>query len=370
MTTQQLINAMLHDFWESGDYSVGDKLPTGRELTQRYQVSCSTLSKAMELLAGEGRLTKQRGRGIHIASLSNKPQLAGQKQQRHIGFVVGNLENTLPYEIFKGIDYVGREQNCFFEVANNTENILQERRQIRQMMERGAQGIVLYPAVKRPPNEEYLATGFRDLPIVVVDLYDAAMNRPHVIFDNWSAGREMTRHLLKLGRREIAFVKFDNAIPYRSLDDRLAGYKRALDEFKIPHDPARTFAIPIEMTGKKNHAMAAAAAVDRLLELQPQPDAIIMPTDHYARACIEYLRQKGVAVPGEITVVGFDNLQKEGWDEKFSTTSPDFEMMGERAAQMLLERIESRNTDPTGLILPCPLIVPKDIPPTPQHANQ
>ncbi|MDD2709363.1 MAG: substrate-binding domain-containing protein [Verrucomicrobiae bacterium] len=74
----------------------------------------------------------------------------------------------------------------------------------------------------------------------------------------------------------------------------------------------------------------------------------------------DWLRQKGVSVPGEMAIVGFDNLQAQRGTGRFSTTKPDFTMMGERAARMLLERIGTRNMEPTELVLPCPLLTPED----------
>ncbi len=177
------------------------------------------------------------------------------------------------------------------------------------------------------------------------------MKRPHLIFDNFQAGREMTKSLIAQGRRDIAFLKFSNAFLLRSVDDRLLGYRRAMEEAGLPER-----VLSFEATDPL--APEHCEALERFLALQPRPMALITPEDAYAHASIAWLNQQGVAVPGDVEVVGFDNLQDEpGWGQ-FPTTQPDFVRMGERAAEMLLERIDSRNFEATEVVLPCPLLRP------------
>ena len=352
LSTQTLRDSILRDYLETGNFPVGARLPTVKKLAARYRVSCPTVGKAIALLAAEGWLGKRRGSGIYVASLPDRTKASRFRRQRRIGCIVQSLRAILAQRVFEGVEQTARKHNCVVEVASSNWDAIEEKRLVDAMRQRGIQGIVLYPTTHRHREHEYLAREFRDYPIVVVDLYQPTMRRPHLIFDNWSAGREMTRHLLEQGRREIAFLKFSDDVPYRSVDDRVAGYRRALEDAGLPFVADRLIAFE----GRGPLARDHREALERFLALNPRPTALITPYDPYARASIAWLRQRGVAAPEEVLVAGFDNLQDEPWEERFPTTQPDFVRMGERATELLLERMESRDFAPTGLILPCPLV--------------
>lgn len=350
-----LRDQILRDYIASGVLKPGERLPTSLKLAERYQASEPTVGKAIAALAAEGWVVARRGSGVFLAHgmATGKPG----RRQRRIGCVIQSLRPVLAHRIFEGVERTARKRNCVVEVASSNWDVNEEQRQVAAMRERGVQGIILYPTAYRPNHGEYLAREFLRLPIVVVDLYQPPMKRPHFIFDNWSAGREMTSYLLSKGSREIAFLKFDDAMPHRSVDDRLAGHRRALEDSGEPFAEERVIRFDGRGPGSPGHL----AALRRLMELRPRPTALIVPSDQYARASVAYLRSQGVAVPGEIIVAGFDNLKEDDWDEPIPTTQPDFARMGERAGELLLERIASGKQNETEIVLPCPLLLPQGL---------
>ena len=213
--------------------------------------------------------------------------------------------------------------------------------------------MVLDPTTLREKEDaEYLAREFRDFPIVVVDLYQPSMRRPHLIFDNEEAGYQMTRRLFEQGHRQFAFLKFSDAIPYRSVDDRLLGHQRALEDLGLTFQRERVIAFEGKGTMTKEHI----EALERVLALSPRPTALITPQDPYAEASIAWLRDQGISE--EMVVAGFDNLQHRPWGEPNPTTCPDFVRMGQRAAEMLLDRSVGQGKLETEIVLPCPLSIP------------
>lgn len=349
-----LRDEIIRDFWSRPDIKVGLKLPTERDFERTYKVSRPTVSKAIAALSAEGWVTKRRGSGIFVASLSRPVEIDGQQAQKRIGCVVSTLRSIPAHRIFEGAEFAARRQGCLLEVVCTNADYEEEKRQVRLMKERGVQGVVLYPTPYRPVDEEYLSREFSDYPVVVVDLYEASMKRPHLIFDNRAAGREVTRCLLEGGRKNVAFLKFDGSSPFRSVDDRFSGYKRALDDEGVEFDSSCVREIPESLDSLEGLHQA----VDELLAQTPRCDAIVAPCDDHAYHVIEYLTAQGVSVPQDIIVAGFDHLVNITWGEKFPTTNPDFMDMGERAAEMLLERIASRATEIQAVVLPCPLWLP------------
>ena len=354
---QGLRDRLLHDLWSGDDVRIGLKLPTERALEKRYKVSRTVVRESLATLAADGWIRKVQGSGIYIAALTTPLKTEHSRQPLRIGCVVQNLRSTIAHRVVEGVEALAMENNCRLEIASSNWDYSKEKKQIQKMRDDGVAGVVLYPTTFRSEQKEYLACEFRDFPIVVVDLYQNAMKRPHLLFDNCNAGREMTQYLLNQGRRNIAFLKYDNVIQYRSVDDRIKGYCRALKDAGLTfnHD------LIIPFDGKGPTTAEHIAALEKILAMNPRPDALITPYDPYAEASIDYLRAHNVSVPDDMIVAGFDNLQDRPWADHFPTTRPDFMNMGERAAEMLLERIESRNTVATGVILPCPLAIPPRI---------
>ena len=91
----------------------------------------------------------------------------------------------------------------------------------------------------------------------------------------------------------------------------------------------------------------------------PRPDAIITLTDSFVPPSISYLRSCNIAVPQDVVMCGFDNLPRNHTAEVWPTTNPDFVQMGEVAMEMLLEQIKTGRFTPTGMVLPCPLLLPE-----------
>jgi GntR family transcriptional regulator of arabinose operon len=340
------------DYLIAGKLHVGSKLPTIRELASQYSVSPPTIGKAVELLTEEGWLNKRQGSGLYVARPSDEtPSSSGQSSLR-IGYMAHDLSSFLAHRALEGVARVVNNHNGFLELSSNW-SVEGERRQVELMRTRGIQGVVLYPALSRTGNDEYLGREFRDFPIVVIDLYEPDMKRPHVVFDNFSAGRDMVRYLLKQGRKEIAFIKFTDMRLFRSVDDRVAGYRQALKEADIPFVPERLVAYENreDLEGPR-----LPEVLDKLMALNPCPNAIILPWDEIVPVAIKHLRARGVSVPDDIVVAGFDNLPLNNQLQRWPTTNPDFYRMGERAAEILFDRIASRNLEPSESMLSCPLI--------------
>jgi DNA-binding LacI/PurR family transcriptional regulator len=338
--------------------SVGGRIPTIRELAARFGVSSPTAGRAVQMLTSEGWLTKRQGSGIYIAAVPgdapHRPTQADAAGRRGtVGYIAVNLESTLANRVLEGLEAEVTRDNRALHVASSRGLIEQEQQQIERMIADGVDGIVLFPTPRTPGAAEYLAEQYRQVPMVVVDMYQPAMNRPSVIFDNYLAGREMTRYLLQQGHQRIGFVTFDSGVTYRSLDDRLAGYRRELaDAGLAPSDellvnagrPGRINTTALARCNGLQHALDQLAAAGATAAIFPCDDVIeqaIHGTDLLAR------HERGA-----LEFVGFDNLQVTP-GVSWVSTGPDFVRMGEMAGHMLMNQ-----TDPSAAqrILPCPLV--------------
>jgi DNA-binding LacI/PurR family transcriptional regulator len=359
-STRMLKEKVRSDYLSTDRLGLGARLPTIRDLALEYKVSPPTMGRAVELLAAEGWINKCRGGGIRVARLPGTGSSQMSSGAHRIGYLVP-WGMTSP--ILEGVSEVVEAREGILEVAKSNWSFEEERRQVESMIKRGVRGIVLYPTPFRPKSEEYLGQELRDFPIVTIGLYQSEMKRSHVVFDHFSAGRDMTRYLLAMKRKEIAFLKFEDEISFPSVDECLGGYRRGLQEAHETFVPERVISFEAKneylngsfLKGFDLQYKNFFTALDRAMVLSPRPRALIVPSDWFAFIAIKYLRKCGISVPGDVVVAGFDNhsiRQSECWP----TTNPDHFRMGEKAAELLFDQMNSQQSEVSGLILSCPLL--------------
>lgn len=356
----ELQQRLLDDFCHAPGAQPGDKLPSLEQLCATYHASSPTLRRVLTGLAAKGWIETCWGKGSFIKRISPPANHRNGAEHLTIGFVVGNLrvperpERTTGYsltlELLEGLEASAHRLGAEVIVANSYGHTSKERDHVRRLQARGVAGVVVYPTI-RSEEHDWLSEELREFPVVVADLYRPAMCRSHVIFDNVTAGREMTEHLLAQGRRRIAFHKFSPRHPVASVDERYHGYQLALRYAGL--EPSLEFA-PLEYPANIDEERHLRLEIDRLMALAAPPDAIIFPFDVPTGQGIAHLRKLGIAVPGTVLCAGFDNLQGER-PGRWPTTQPDFRRLGERAAELLITSIQNRQAMPVEVLLPCPV---------------
>ena len=164
----------------------------------------------------------------------------------------------------------------------------------------------------------------------------------HVAIDNVAAARDATTHLLQLGRRRVAALGHQPQPTSQTAHLRLRGYTEALAAAGITYDPALVVRV------EQYHRADGAAAMARLLDLAAPPDAVFCFNDLMALGALRTLHERGVRVPEQVAVVGWDDIE----DGRFSspsltTVQPDKEQIAATAVDMLAARLgEGRSAPP------------------------
>ncbi|MFC0007238.1 LacI family DNA-binding transcriptional regulator [Micromonospora siamensis] len=170
----------------------------------------------------------------------------------------------------------------------------------------------------------------------------------HVAIDNVTAAREMTAHLIGLGRRRIAAIGAQRTPEGASARLRLAGYTTALAEAGIDYD--ERLVAPASVW----HRADGAAAMRQLLASGVRPDAVFCFNDTLALGALRALHEAGLKVPDDVAVAGFDDIE----DGRFSvptltTVSPDKEQIARLAVELLAGRLATdREAPPRELTAP------------------
>ncbi|MGS2613304.1 LacI family DNA-binding transcriptional regulator [Micromonospora sp. LZ34] len=161
----------------------------------------------------------------------------------------------------------------------------------------------------------------------------------HVVIDNVAAAREMTAHLIGLGRRRIAAIGSQRTPEGASARLRLAGYTAALADAGIDYDERLVAPAPAW------HRADGAAAMRALLASGVRPDAVFCFNDTLALGALRALHEAGLRVPEDVAVAGFDDIEDGRFSiPTLSTIAPDKERIARLAVELLSNRLD---TDPT-----------------------
>jgi DNA-binding LacI/PurR family transcriptional regulator len=185
------------------------------------------------------------------------------------------------------------------------------------------------------------------IPLVLVDRREPGVAGVHI--DDEAGGRLGAEHLLELGHTRIAFLgdREDNPYGFDSSARRRAGYEAALRDAGVAVDPE------LIATGPHGRATARALAA-QLLALPTPPTATFAASDDQAVGVLDAADAAGVSVPGDLSVVGFDDVEIAAY-VGLTTVAQPLEESGERGARLLLDALEGWPGEPEELR--CELVV-------------
>lgn len=253
------------------------------------------------------------------------------------------FDETFGYGIFNGVEEYCSAQGCYVTMHNSRFDEELERDIIKRLIASQVRGIIVYPCSTYKNIDLFGSLIVSQVPLVFVDRHVDTLPVPLVHADNQLGGYQAARHLLELGHKRIAFVCsiIKNLHP---ITDRYAGYCRALLEAGIV--PMNEWLISseddqilVENTPHSDIRMHEAhRQLDRLLALPSRPTAVMVENDvsaiYFQRAAL----QRNIAIPEEMSIIGFDNLSSTAYLEvPLTTIEQDFIGIGREAARLLLE---------------------------------
>jgi DNA-binding LacI/PurR family transcriptional regulator len=206
--------------------------------------------------------------------------------------------------------------------------------------------------ISLPPKPEDIARLASAVPVVVVDVHSPTLRGlPRVMGDDVAGGEMAARHLLDLGHREIAYIgdEFDNPFGFTSSRDRFAGYEIALAKAGLAVRPEW---IALGAHGRYE----ARELASRLLSGPNRPTAIFAASDTQALGVIAAAHEVGLDVPGDLSIVGYDDIEAAEYVGLTTIRQRLFES-GRLGAQLLLKEIEQRSDTPISTDLPPDLVV-------------
>ncbi|WP_457578482.1 LacI family DNA-binding transcriptional regulator [Ensifer adhaerens] len=275
--------------------------PKIKDIAERAGVSVATVSRA---LSGSSLVTDETRQRINALAreLNYRPNVSARnlrtRRSMSVLLVVRDVGNPFYLEILKGVEATAREAG-YAVLMGNTENDPDREVEYFNMLRDGhADGMILMTG-KLPPPEPGESADLSHLPVVIALEMIEGSGFPHVQIDNVAAAEAAVDHLIALGHRRIAHIA--GPLPEVMALRRRDGYRAAMK--------AAGLAVPEGYEVRGDYLLESGeACVSDLFALPEPPTAIFAANDEMAYGAIHALRRLGRDVPGDVSVVGFDDL--------------------------------------------------------------
>jgi LacI family transcriptional regulator len=312
-------------------------------------VSPTTVSHVLSGKRAVGAAVAERVHGA-VQTLGYRPNHVARslrtRRSQMIAVIVPDLTNHFYSVLARGLADAVDGAGYGTYVCNTDALAEREDRLVEDALDRGVDGVVISPVNGQPEGLPVWQT----YPTPFVCLGDSidSENVDRVMADDEEASREITAHLIARGARRVAMVQG----PPGASPGRVAGYRRALEEAGLRYDDAMVVAGYFTREGGRE-------ATSRLLRRDPAPDAIFCLNDLMAIGAMSAARERGVDIPGQLLLAGFDDVEAAALVTPSLTTveNPSYEA-GWRSGELLLSRMSGEYTGPRRtVVLPCRVVL-------------
>ncbi len=264
-----------------------------------------------------------------------------------IGVFVNNYGSVVLHEIIRAISFEARPKGYDLVVFNAERFDRTDRSQTRDMLSQLCDGLLL---IMPNVNDGYLDVIDRQgFPCVVLNFDAREMKVPMVVTENRLGARTAVEHLLGLGHRRIGFVAGSSATGQSA--EREKGYIDALGAAGLPIDRS----LMVEGAFVQSGGYAAA---ELLLALAEAPTAIFCANDEMAFGALDAINSKGLKVPNDISVIGFDDIPTSSHVfPTLTTMRQPFDAMAARAVSEVVEIIQGRDIAAAKIAFPTELMM-------------
>ncbi len=308
------------------------------DVAQASGVSYSTVSRVLNgfqhVKADTRKRVLEAAQDLGYTANLQARSLAGGKS-KIIGVLVPSLDNSYITAVCHGIDQELASLGYDLMLFTTHRKEGKENQYVNTIANGLSDGLLLMVPLIASPNLEtsYLKVlREKNFPYVLIDQTDSEDKSSVVDSNNWQGAYEAIKHLINLGHKRIGFTTGVMAI--NAAKERLDAYKAALKAHDIEID--ERFIIEAGFDSEDGYI-----AAQQLLSLNKRPSAIFASNDLSAFGVMDAIRNKGLSIPEDISIIGFDDIpQASVTYPKLTTVKQPLEQMGREAVKLLLEQIE------------------------------
>ena len=329
---------------EAGVMSAGRKSPGIRDVARRAQVSTATVSRVLNGIATVQPALRwaveeaARELGYQPDRVARSLRIGGSST---LGLMLPDAHNALFMEIVRGVQAVTNAEGLLVMVCDADQDTARERQYSRLLAGERVAGVLAAP---RDPSGASLQPLIDcGIPVVVFDRKPKGLDVDSVVLDDRMGAHLCVRHLVKAGRKKIAIVT--GPLEVSVALERLVGFKEAMTEARFHINPDWVRVGTFEESSGYENMLA-------LLALSSPPDAVIASNNVITLGAMRAIRDRGLRVPGEISLVAFDEMPWSSLtDPPLTTVSLPAYEMGVAATEALMSRLRKPDLPRQNLVL-------------------
>jgi len=348
----------------SEEINCGTRLPSENVISQQFGVSRITVTRALKELELENLIYRVKGSGSYV--IDRKNDITKSDGPDFISLILPN-KGDFSSEILRGIEDTARKQGYFVTFHNSSESPDLEKELVVDVMAKGSAGFIVYSIEPKANMDLYSRLMISHFPFVLIDRKIQGLDTPLVWTNNRKATYKLACHLIEQGHTRIIFLgdaiyevsseterylgycqaHIDNGIPL--LHKHLYGTKE--DTRKIPSDYMPNYEFPVK---------AINYLFDKLekIDADERPTAIMAVNDYLASLLIKTALKRGISIPGDYSITGFDNLPHAQYlPVPLTTAAQPATDIGRLAAEELFNIIHNRNEKPNIITVEAEIIV-------------
>lgn len=310
------------------------------DIANELGVSPSTVSRSLN---GHPAISDKTKKAVlRLARKKNyQPNLLAlnllQKRTNTIGVIVPEITGYFFSSVINGIQDLVQTEGINIIIGQSNESYKEEKRIVQTFLSINVDGFLISPSLKTKKFDHLKSLVNNNIPLVIFDRdCEGLDNIDKVFVDEYSGALSAVEYLIKSGCKRIAHIAGKQTLS--TARHRLQGYKDALEKNNVPfHD-----AYVVETSGfKPEHGIKA---TKKLLSLPEPPDAIFTINDGVAIGAMYIIKDLGIKIPEEISIIGFDDSPHSSYFKPSLSTvwQPTYEM-GMLSARILLKRIKANN---------------------------
>jgi LacI family transcriptional regulator len=336
---------------------------TMTSIAKRAGVSTTTVSRVINNKPDVDENTRSRIlKIIEEANYTPNPTFKGISTNKTnlVGLYTNSLDKPWTIEVLKGVTEIVNESSYHLMLFNGNSTSTNEysnssriSKQISQIIGRGAvDGLVV---IQPLTDKDYLSDLYNEgFPLVLIDDwgYMGDMQVPRIATDNFKGAFEATNYLINLGHTKIGFIT--GLINVGCSQDRLNGYKAALCEAGLSLDPSLIYQGDFSIES----GFMGTQALLGINNGKPAFTSLFASSDNMALGAMKALLERGLQVPEDISLVGFDGIPiMEYTNPSITTVRQPMDEMGKLAVEMLIEQIEGKQPPSEKMVLSAELVV-------------
>jgi len=308
---------------------------TLKRIAKELGLSTATVSKALKDYGDISSKTKQKVKEL-ADSLNYKPNSFAQslryQESKIIGLIIPQIVHHFFSNIILGVTKTAEKHGYLVITLESDESYKIEKEQIDHLINRNVDGILMSLADNTVNYKHIKEIRKSGVPVVLYDKISKSIEGHKVVIDDQKAAFKATSHLIKIGCKRIAHVR--GTLKPQTTIDRFIGYKNALNAHNIPFDNSIVFETE-HLTFEDGRKIADEIAVNHR-----DIDGIFAFTDLLATGLLVGLKEHGIKIPEEISIIGFSNwFLTTITTPTLSTVDQPGYQMGEVAFNLLLEEI-------------------------------